>query len=281
MLPPLLDAGSTIGELRDGSLGLPLGLPVVVGGGDTQMASLGVGGLAPGIVTVVAGTTTPLQATASSVPDDPERHPWVSAHLLPGRWAVEVNAGYAGMSFDWLARLTGHDVADLADEARTSAPGADGIAAVVAAREWSEAAWSHGVPAAVVGIDPRHSRADVARAFMEAHAYAIRGNLDDLDRILGTPATAICLTGGAARSDSFCQLVADVTGRPIHQADETYPTGRGFAWLAGRATMTREAPPGMAGRTIEPREHAAYVEGYDRFVAAGDAIGRDLRGWAT
>lgn len=281
LLPPLHDAGEVIGELRDDGLGLPLGLPVLVGGADTQMAAAGVGGLWDAVVSVVAGTTTPLQASTAALPHDPEQHPWVSAHLVPHRWAVETNAGYAGMSLDWLARVTGQSVSELADEASASVPGADGVTAVVAARIWSEETWSHQTPNALIGFEPRHDRAALARAFTEAHAYAIRGNLEDLERAMETTVRQVCLLGGASRSPFFSQLVADVIGRPVSRAAGAYPAGRAFAWLAARAIGQVSAPPAFSGETIEPSSSGAYQEGYARFTAATDAVRREMSGWAA
>ena len=120
VLPALVDAGTRVGRLRDPDLGLPVGIDVIAGGGDTQLAATGAGGLADGVVSVVAGTTTPLQASTAEFPRDPEQHPWVSAHLRPDRWAAETNAGYTGMSLDWFARISGTSVDSLADEAAAS-----------------------------------------------------------------------------------------------------------------------------------------------------------------
>lgn len=281
MLPPLADPATIVGELHDAGLGLPLGIPVLVGGGDTQVAAVGAGGLDEGVLSVVAGTTTPLQLSVAEVPADPLHHPWVSTHLVPGRWAVETNAGYTGMSLDWLAAMTDRSVAQLADEAASSPPGAAGISAVVAARSWNEAAWSNRAPNALVGFEPGHGRGDLARAFIEAHAYAIRGNADDLERVIGEPLREVNLLGGAARSTAFAQLVADVTARSIRVSTTDYPAGRAFAWLAARATSSAAQAPASSGDIVEPRESERYEEGYVRYVAAGDAIQAELAGWVA
>jgi sugar (pentulose or hexulose) kinase len=274
-----MDAGSVLGELRDDTLGLPLGIPVVVGGGDTQLAAAGGGGLEAGTVCVVTGATTPLQASSDEIVVDPLQHPWVSAHLLPGRWAIETNAGYTGLRLDWLARLVGSSVAELAEEATTSSAGAGGMSAVVASRTWSESAWSIRAPTALIGFEAEHRRSDVARAFIEAHAYAIRSNLEDLERAMGRLASRVCLMGGAARSTPFQQLVADVTVRGISLVDGVYPPARGFAWLAARGLGEPRPPPAFEGMVLEPRAAAAYDDGFRRFVAASDAIGSALAGW--
>jgi sugar (pentulose or hexulose) kinase len=245
------------------------------------MAAAGAGGLGDDVVSVVAGTTTPVQVSTATMPHDPKQHPWVSAHLVAHRWAVETNAGYPGMNFDWLARFAGRSVTELADDAAGSVPGANGLTAVIAARIWSEETWSQRPPAALIGFEPRHDRTDVARAFVEAHAYAIRANLEDLERAMGTSARQVCLLGGASRSTFFSQLVADVIGRPVSRVAGDYPAGRAFAWLAARATGMADSPPAFSGETIEPTERGAYHEGYLRFNAAADAVGQGLAGWAA
>jgi sugar (pentulose or hexulose) kinase len=206
----------------------------------------------------------------------------VSAHLRPDRWAAETNAGYTGMSLDWFARVSGASVDALADEAAAAAPGANGITAAVTARTWSEETWSSGAPGGLIGFEPGHSRADVARAFIEAHAYGIRGNLEDLERATGATASQVCLLGGASRSQTFAQLVADVTKRPIGRAASDYPAGRAFAWLAASTgTAGGAEPPEFIGETIEPRPNDALEEGYMRYISAGDALRQTLPGWSA
>lgn len=41
------------------------------------------------------------------------------------------------------------------------------------------------------------------------------------------------------------------------------------------------SPPGFRGTVIEPREPAAYEDGYGRFIAASDAIESALAGWVS
>ena len=121
----------------------------------------------------------------------------------------------------------------------------------------------------------------MARAFLEAHAYGIRGNLEDLERAIGEPLGQVCLLGGAARSRAFVQMVADVTARPVSQVDSAYPAGRAFAWLAARAAGTDAPPPAFSGETVEPQIGDRYEEGYLRYAEAGDAVQRELTGWAA
>ncbi len=273
-LAPLVEAGTVVGRLRDADLGLPPGLPVIAGGGDTQLAAMGAGGLADGVVTVVAGSSTPVQAAVAAPPDDPLRHPWVSTHLAPQRWAVETNAGYPGTMAAWLAGLTGSDVGALWACAGRSRPGAAGVTAVVAAPEWSEAAWATKAPQAVLGLTPATTGDDLARAFVEAHAFAVRANLADLERVLGGPATTVVVTGGGARHAGLPRLLADVLGRHVTVPELAQPAALAGAALVARACGAGGGGelPGPPARMVPAGDPAPYAEPYERYVQAHAAL---------
>ncbi len=266
-LAPLVEAGTVVGELRDTHLGLPAGLPVVAGGGDTHLTAMGCGGLEAGTAVVVAGSTTPVQAAVEAMPKDPLRHPWVSAHLRPDLWAAETNAGYAGMNLDWLAGSVGLSTPDLAERGWRSEPGARGVSALVAAPVWSEETWSRRTANALVGFELTHSLDDLARAFLEGHAYAVRANLEDLERATATPFARVVLAGGAARSRQFAQLVADVAARTVEVPDVSHPAARAGAQLVAGDAL---GPP--PARQVEPRHDPRYDEGYRRFMAVFERL---------
>ncbi|MBW3574484.1 MAG: FGGY-family carbohydrate kinase [Actinobacteria bacterium] len=267
-LAPLVEAGAVVGRLTDGEVGLPLGLPVVAGGGDTQLAAMGAGGLADGVITVVAGSSTPVQAATLAPPDDPLRHPWVSTHLAPGRWAVETNAGYPGTMLGWLAATVGCDPSTVWAQAAHSRPGAGGVTAVVAVPTWSEEGWATKAPNAVLGVTPSTTRADVARAFVEAHAYAVRANVADLERVLGAPASRVVLTGGGARQPDLARLLADVTGSPVTVPAVGQPAALAGSDLVARACGIDAATPDQHGEVVPAGDPAPYEEPYRRYLHA-------------
>lgn len=272
-LARLVEPATVVGRLADGSLGLPLGIPVISGGGDAQVAALGAGGMVPTTVCVVAGSTTPLQAAVSSFPIDPLRHPWVSTHLQPDLWVAETNAGYAGMNFGWLAATSGRTTAELSDLATGSVPGARGITATVASPVWSEESWATKAPSTVVGFTMAHGPADVARAFVEAHAYAVRANVDDLERAIGGHRfERVLLTGGAARNPDFRHLMADVTGRVLTVTEVSDSAATGGTALAARALEAEHRPAPLVSVVIEPQPEDAYEEGYRRYLAVFGAM---------
>lgn len=255
-LAPVVEAGSPVGELLTG-WGLPAGLPVVAGCGDTQLAAMGAGGLGDGVVTVVAGSSTPVQAAVAAPVLDPLCRPWVSTHADPGRWAVEGNAGYPGTFSGWWAGLAGGE----------PGPDAGGLLAVTATPYWSRETWTARPPATLLGLRPDTTGAQVARALLEAHAFAVRGNVADLERALGRPASAVVVTGGAAADGALPGLLAQVLGRPVHG------TAGGGAPVAGAVLVARAAGahahvPGLPAQVLPAGDGAPLQEPYERWCAA-------------
>ena len=100
MMPQFGAAGTRAGGLLPvvaEQVGLPAGLPVHLGAGDTHMSALAAGGQASGWPVVVAGTTGPTQLSVESAADLDAWFPLLVS-ALPGAtgWALEANAGPTG-----------------------------------------------------------------------------------------------------------------------------------------------------------------------------------------
>jgi sugar (pentulose or hexulose) kinase len=256
-LAPIVEAGTVVGKLTDDSLGLPIGLPVVAGCGDTQIAAMGSGGLADGAITVVAGSSTPVQAAVTTPVQDPLKHPWVSTHARADLWAAETNCGYPGTMAGWLRGVV--------DAEPSGQPGAGGLTAVVATPEWSERGWTTKAPMTVLGLRPDTTAADLAQAFAEAHAFAIRANVEDLERVIGRSATRVIVTGGAAAS--LAPLCAAVLGRPIDRC-----SGNATPAVAGWSLATGDRLLAGPEKVIEAGNPAPYADAYARYLQAYEAL---------
>ncbi len=255
LLAPVVEAGELVGELVAG-WGLPVSLPVVSGCGDTQLAAMGVGGLGDGVITVVAGSSTPVQAATDAPVRDPLGRPWVSTHASPDRWAVEGNAGYPGSFSGWW-------------DALASGPESDssrGVLAVTATPYWSQQTWQVKPPAALLGLRPDTTAGDVRVALLEAHAYAVRGNIEDLERVLGRRAKAVVVCGGAV-AGPLPGLLAQVLGRDIHVTPGSQAVALAGAALVGRAVGAHAHRPGLPGRVLPAGDAGAHDEAYARWCA--------------
>lgn len=260
-LAPVVEAGFVVGELGDG-WGLPATLPVVAGCGDTQLAAMGVGGLADGVLTVVAGSSTPVQAATAAPVVDPLGRPWVSTHAQRGLWAAEGNAGYPGAFSGWWGGM---------------APGAEvardhGLLAVTAAPYWSQETWQVKPPASLLGLRPDTTEADVRGALLEAHAFAVRGNVEDLERALGRRAEAVVVCGGAAADGQLPRLIAEVLGREIHWAAGGSAAAGAGAVLVARAVGAHAHLPGLPSTVLAAGDVEPWTPTYEQWCAAHAAL---------
>ncbi len=262
LLAPVVEAGTVVGELRPG-WALPATLPVVAGCADTQLAAMGVGGLGDGVLTVVAGSSTPVQAATQVPVEDPLGRPWVSTHATADLWAAEGNAGYPGTFSGWWSAIAA------AEPAATRSPG---LLAVTAAPYWSEETWARKPPTSLLGLRPDTTAGQVAVAFLDAHAYAVRGNVEDLERALGRPASAVVVCGGAAADGRLPRLLAEVLGRDVHHAQQSQGAAAAGAVLVARAVGAHAHVPGLPTTVLAGGDRTPHDEPYARWCAATAAL---------
>jgi autoinducer 2 (AI-2) kinase len=281
LLPPLRMPGSVCGQLTAGAaahLGLTPGIPVAVGGADTQCALLGCGAVEPGHAVIVAGTTMPIQLVSGEALVDPERRLWTGRHLLPGRFMLEANAGAAGEALDLLGKLVYPGdplaVARLAAEAAAAPPGAAGVLSDIGVTVFN--AGQLGLPVGALTLSTlseelaESPRPYLARAVLEGIAYGVRANLAELERVSGAITHTIALCGGLSRSAAWCQLLTEVLGRPIQRAKVPEASLLGAA-ICAAAGAEGSPVAGVAERFSQPDRtydpsaagHSVYEDFYE------------------
>ncbi len=246
IFPELRRAGERIGQLTSESaraLGLTAGVPVGLGGGDTQCGLLGAGVLEVGEVGLVAGTTAPIQQVVGEPNIDGQRRLWTTHHLIADRWLLESNAGPLGEAVDWIARLlyagSRAPVARLFAEASTTGPGARGLMSSLGAEVMD--AKSMGLPIGQLTLShlstahEPSARPHLARAVVEGLACAVRANLEQLAEVAGTSLAPVHMTGGLSRSEVFASEIAGVLGAPVHATAYAGATALGAALCAATA----------------------------------------------
>jgi sugar (pentulose or hexulose) kinase len=284
LLPELVAAGTRVGAVSPdaaAATGLPAGTPVFAGGADTESALLGSGAWEAGVVGTVLGTTTPVQVVVESAVLDPAGNLWTSPHVVADRWVVESNAGDTGSAWRWLLELVcGGD--DAAAHARAEAE----MATVDAAPRpmfvhlgpaiFDLRTASPFMPAGLLFRFPllhidRPTRADLLRAFLENVAFAIRGNVEQIARLVPLAAGApLRVSGGLTRSPTLLRVLAATLGAPLEVAHVTDSASLGSAMLAAvGAGLHRDvaaAVDAMARvRTVEP-DRALVPQYADRYA---------------
>ncbi len=102
LVPQVLPEGTIVGNAAESWIA---GLPVILGGADTQCALVGMGVVAPGDAGVAAGWSAPVQLVLAVPLVDDRQRTWTGLHVVPDLWVLESNAGETGRVWEWAADL--------------------------------------------------------------------------------------------------------------------------------------------------------------------------------
>ncbi len=261
LLPPIHPSGTRLGTLLPemaAKFGLQPGIPVAVGGADTQLALLGCGALKTGQLITVAGSTTPLQMLIDKPVIDPATRVWTGRSTLPGQWLLESNAGPMGEGLEWAASAfyptSPNPAAKFTAQAAKIKAGAEGMFSSLGAQVMNAA--SFGLPAASLNMalvddfDGVTRTRIIARAVLEGLAFSVRANAEQILAVPGAPKPEYVLTGGMTRSPLFSQILADLFNAPLAVSASPEATGLGAALCAGvGAGLFKDLPEAMQALT--------------------------------
>ena len=241
-LSPLQPSGQIAGYLTAkvaAASGLPAGIPLINGAHDQYCAAVGLGIVRPGRTLLSCGTAWVILAVPPSLEAGLSSGMGISPHAVAGLWGGLLSLGGVGASLEWLvdnvwppATVDGvpaprYAVVD--EAARRSPAGASGLVFYPLSGGHPDYPSGWG---GFVGLSLAHTRADMARAVMEGIACALRWSLERIEA-RGVAVEGLVMTGGAARSPLWPQIVADVTALPVSVAGVTEAASWGAAILAG------------------------------------------------
>ena len=231
LLPPIARSGAPIGTVCAAAAeltGIPEDTPVFAGMTDGCASQIGAGALSPGSWNSVLGTTLVLKGVTPLLIKDPNgvvySHRSPDGHWLPG-----------GASSTGAGALTKHfpdrDLDFLNAQAATREP-ASVVAYPLAARGERFPFNAPNAEGFLLG-EPT-DEIDHYAALLQGIAFVERLCFDYLD-LLGAPVDGeLRLTGGGAKSRYWCQLRADILGRPV-SLPENAEAAVGMAVLAASA----------------------------------------------
>ena len=154
-------------------------------------------------------------------------------------------AGTAGAAVSWFrdqfcqaevaaGREQGHRFVSPARRRRGCkiSPGADGIVFLPYLMGERSPVWDSRASGAFVGLNLFHTRAHLYRAVLEGVTFALRHNMEAGARGSSNLTPRLIVVGGAAKSDLWMQIIADVTGYPVWTIREDVEAAIGAARLA-------------------------------------------------
>lgn len=234
-----------------GTVGLPPGLPVVVGAGDGPLGNLGVRALTPGVAGLSLGTSGAVRMVVDRPGIDPGGTLFCYA-LTDDVWVNGGAVSNGGVVVRWLGEMFGPGLrlaqGESVDEALLDLAAGVGIGAgglMMLPYLLAERAplWDPVIPGAFFGVSRGHSPAHFARAAIEGVAQQLATIVAALDQL--TPVTQVRATGGVFRSTVWRDLIAAAIGRPLVVTAGADGTALGAAALGlfalGRAGSLTQA----------------------------------------
>ncbi len=249
IFPPVVECGSILANINEtgaADTGLALGTPVVVGGGDCQLGTIGVGATSVDEAAVFGGSFWQYEFNTDSGTTDPGCRVRVNCHAVPGVWQYEALAFKPGLVMRWYrdgfcqfekqqAEKEGKDPYDLMNSEAAKIPtGSYGMICCFS-DVMNFIRWKHAAPTFTnFELDPqKFNRYTFYRAILENTAMLAKGHMDLVEEATGNRPKEIIFAGGAAKSELWCQILSDVMGLPVKVPVVKEATALGAAILAG------------------------------------------------
>lgn len=286
LLPDVRDSSGAFGTALATHVGLSL--PICGVAGDQQAALFGQGGWHAGggkntygtgaFLLLNTGVQRPAagQGLLTTIACDESGKPV---------FALEASIFIAGAAVQWLRDGLGLiGTASETEALARSLASNDGVYFVPALVGLGAPDWEPHARGTIVGLTRGTTRAHMARAALEAMAYATRDVLGDMRTNGRVPFDRLRVDGGATSNDWLMQFQADVLGVPVERPDVIETTALGAAGLAGIASgVWPDADAFLAARrftrfTPGEGQHDAHEahHGWRRAVRAALAWARDV-----
>lgn len=281
MLPQVLGPSTpagTVSRAAAGELGLRSDTVVGPGAGDQHASALGLG-TRPGDLVYVLGTSGVVFTTSDRSTHDPAGTVDGVADAAGGYLPL-VSTLNAAKVTDTFARLLGADHDELARLALAADPAGTPVLAAFLDGERKP-----DLPAAtgtLTGLTSATTREQVARAAVEGVLFGLLRGARALAEAGADTTGRVIVTGGAARSPAYRQLLADAVGTTVHvsAAGESVAEGAALQALAClRGDDVREVRDAWSATLVpdaSPRpDQGAVDERFARYLAATSWRGGD------
>lgn len=248
MLPEIVHTpGKVLGHVTAAmsrEMGLPVGCAVCQGGLDMNCCMIGADASEPGTEMLVMGTAGISILVSDVFKADPKRRLTIRSNPGFGNWQYMIMTNTGASAFRWFrdaicsmevatSKLIGADPYDLITaSAAQSRPGANGVTSLTCIQGAHARIKNEKARGGFLGINLGTTKADLAEAILEGICFEMRDILDMKEELTGCVRN-IRLGGGVAKSPMWCQMFADVLGKPV-EVTEVHEMGcLGAAICAG------------------------------------------------
>ncbi|NLJ95493.1 MAG: xylulokinase [Clostridiaceae bacterium] len=260
-------------------LGLVEGIPVVYGGGDQSMQSVGNGLYKAGDRMLTIGTSGQIIHLTDSPKFNPKLNTQTYTHVLPDVWFSMAAILSAGSTLTWFRNtfLPDASYTDLSNMAATVPIASEGILffpAMMGERTPHLDPMTRGV---FQGFSFKHKKEHFVRAILEGVCFEMKEGLGILDELYGKTETLL-VSGGITNSPVWLEILSNILNVKVQVNSQAEQACIGAAMMAGvgcgifssveeavHAILTKKE-----GQIIEPDPNKAkiyqqvYEEKYSR-----------------
>lgn len=280
IFPPVLEVGTVMGKVIDETFGLSKQTKVVMGGGDVQLGSAGLGVTKEGQVVVLGGSFwQQVVNIKSSITPPKDRGIRVNPHVVEGLSQAEGISFFSGLVMRWFrdafcelekeeAKVRGIDTYAVLEEKASKVPvGSYGIMPIFS-DSMKYGKWYHASPSFLnLSIDPQIcNRASMFRSLQENACIVSAINLKNIEAFTGIAIDEIVFAGGASKGALWCQILADVTGCKVKVPKVTEATALGASMSAGVGAGVYDSLLEASELLVEwDREYVPNKENYELY----------------
>ena len=250
IFPPCYEVGTILGDVSEkasSQTNLSTNTKVVVGGGDVQLGSAGLGIVEGGQVAILGGSFwQQIVNIPSSVTPPKDMGIRVNPHVVAGLSQAEGITFFSGLVMRWFrdafcdlekleAKDLGIDTYALLEEKAKNVPvGSYGIMPIFS-DTMKYGKWYHAAPSFLnLSIDPEIcNRASMFKALQENACIVSAINLEKIKEFTGIEIGEVVFAGGASKGALWSQTLADVTGCTVKIPKVTEATALGACISAG------------------------------------------------
>jgi xylulokinase len=225
MFPDIAHSTQIIGTLTKeaaAATGLSTHTKVACGGVDNSCMALGARGIKDGRVYTSLGSSSWIAVTSRKPLLDTKLKPFAFAHVIPDMYACATSIFSAGSSLKWVLSQICRDLLLedkdpyilMNEEAAKSPAGANRLLFNPSLAGGSGSDSTPNVRGAYIGLDLKHTRADLIRSAMEGIALSLRIALDRLQK-MSRVSGQMLIVGGGGKSRFWRQMFADIYGLDI------------------------------------------------------------------
>ena len=275
-LPFVVPSGTEVGTVLPkaaAELGVPAYSKVCAGTNDQIAGALGAGNAKPGIVTETTGTALAVVATTPNLLEDTRMV--VGCHAAKDRFFAMPFTITSAIVLKWFRDLCCKNCSydSFLEGVENVAPGCDGLTVLPHFAGTASPTFNPNARGVFAGLALGHTRAHIARAIMESCCCSLQECLKPIVEH-GLSIRSVRSLGGAARSDLWLQMKADMLGVGVERPECSDAASLGAAVLAaagiGEFESIEEASEAWyrPARVFEPNPelHIRYRDIYERYL---------------